>query len=300
VGAAQRYVSNELSHFVGSGKADPAEQYDILVKVLKTGWLTHSPEGHRGASLQLGKPISSDEFIQYRVVCFCDIPEPDLAIHVQKYSKFGLAFKKDFLTDQGACPVFYVAKEGPIANPKINMVSDQLVDRVKAALAKQDQPKPRQAAIEGILDRALYFDMSVEIVCDVLYALDAFCNEENQRQFRGLPIERVKRRLGQFFSLSGAQIDLLETGLKGNAQAANASRMITEFLMHHIFSFIKCFDAQLVPDDQRNYYMEREWRIAGNLSFNLNDVHRVFLPSGYAKKFRNDLPAYSAQLSFVD
>lgn len=95
---AQRYVSTELSHFVGRGQTEE-EQYQLLVhKILKTGWLTyapHDPALPRTASLDFSKPISTDEVINYQVVCFCDIPSSDLSIHVRKYSKFGLAFKRN-------------------------------------------------------------------------------------------------------------------------------------------------------------------------------------------------------------
>ncbi|MGE3623429.1 MAG: abortive infection system antitoxin AbiGi family protein, partial [Bdellovibrionales bacterium] len=108
----QRYISDELCHFVGRGKTDD-QQYDLLVnKILKTGWLTHPPHHNaaipRTAGLDLSKPISTDEAIKYQVVCFCDIPVSDLSIHIKKYGKFGLSFKKSFLIDRGACPVFYI------------------------------------------------------------------------------------------------------------------------------------------------------------------------------------------------
>ena len=115
---SQRYVSNELTHFVGRKEPTEADQYNLLIKILRNGWLTHAPHDDPLAptriNLDLSKSIGDDEAVGYRVVCFCDIPEPDLAIHVKKYSKFGLAFKKPFLIDKGASPVFYVVKEGPV------------------------------------------------------------------------------------------------------------------------------------------------------------------------------------------
>ncbi|HUL01276.1 MAG TPA: hypothetical protein VLX29_10555, partial [Nitrospirota bacterium] len=84
---SQRYISDELSHFVGKGKLE-SEQYDILVnKILKTGWLTYPPHDitrPRGLSLDFSSPISEDKALKYEVVCFCDIPDSDLAIHVSK------------------------------------------------------------------------------------------------------------------------------------------------------------------------------------------------------------------------
>src|SRR2546425_193273 len=38
----QRYVSDELTHFVGRGR-EPASQYELLIRILTSGWLTHPP-----------------------------------------------------------------------------------------------------------------------------------------------------------------------------------------------------------------------------------------------------------------
>ncbi len=112
----QRNVSSELSHFVGKDKPEQ-EQYQLLLDILRTGWLLHKPfdpAQPRTARLDLSRPVSTDKIIDYEVVCFCDIPSTDLAIHVRKYSKFALAFKKEFLIKKGACPVFYVANDSPV------------------------------------------------------------------------------------------------------------------------------------------------------------------------------------------
>jgi hypothetical protein len=53
-------------------------------------------------------------------------------------------------------------------------------------------------------------------------------------------------------------------------------------------------------DDVANFYMEREWRVGGNVRFNLNHVSRVFFPPEYASKFRADLPEYVGQVTFTD
>jgi len=46
--------------------------------------------------------------------------------------------------------------------------------------------------------------------------------------------------------------------------------------------------------------MEREWRIGNPVNFQLENVARVFLPGNYAKRFREDLPAYFGQIGFVE
>jgi len=32
----------------------------------------------------------------------------------------------------------------------------------------------------------------------------------------------------------------------------------------------------------------------------MSDVNRVFFPKGYAKQFRQDLPAYVGQITFIE
>src|ERR1700722_13654645 len=107
----QGYVSKELSHFVGKDLGEE-DQYALLVKILKSGWLTHAPHDHtlaRTVSLDLSKPMSTDEAVKYQVVCFCDIPVANLSLHMRKYSTFGLAFTKQFVIGRGAWPVHYIA-----------------------------------------------------------------------------------------------------------------------------------------------------------------------------------------------
>ena len=83
-------------------------------------------------------------------------------------------------------------------------------------------------------------------------------------------------------------------------QACQTIRMYIDFALNYVFTFMKCFDAKRSFEDESNYYMEREWRIGGNVQFTLNDVARVFFPASYAKRFRVDLPSYVGQISFID
>lgn len=109
---AQRYVSNELTHFTGQGLLDIEQQYAPLAKILNTGILkSRSPisSDHVGGvfmTIDPNEPLS--EMYSQTVICFCDIPPDDLRIHMGKYSRFGVAFLKAFLIEKGACPVFYI------------------------------------------------------------------------------------------------------------------------------------------------------------------------------------------------
>jgi hypothetical protein len=291
---AQRYVSNELSHFVGKGQLEEV-QYDILVnKILKTGWLTYPPHDlsrPRSLSLDFSSLISDDKALKYDVVCFCDIPDSDLAIHVNKYSKFGLAFKKEFLIDKGACPVFYVANESRVSANAVFIPDNFATDLIKAAQAR------------GWVDRALYFSTSVRALLDIFAALDAMCCDEERRFFKGgtvLSAAECKTRCGQLLGLSAVQISAAESALRGSALATKNIALFRDFLIAEVFSFIKCFDAKRTFDDDANYYMEREWRIGNHVNFSLADVSRVFFPSSYAQRFRADLPSYIGQISFID
>jgi hypothetical protein len=72
------------------------------------------------------------------------------------------------------------------------------------------------------------------------------------------------------------------------------------FLDLLVFAFIKYFDDAASDEDEANVYMEREWRVLGDVKFTLTDVHRVFMPERYAERFRADLPNYKGQLTSSD
>jgi hypothetical protein len=233
----QRYVSPELTHFVGRGLSED-QQYSLLVNdILNEGWLMHPPiddrqpnEGLSGSPLVGGShtpDVDGTEAAYWQGICFCDIPVTDLEIHMTKYSRFGLSFLKPFLVDKGANPVLYVASNS----------------------------------------QALSF---------------------------GLPGSR-----------SGDEVWLRHKVFRGNIQLFEDYRgklplTLRYFLDMLVFSFIKYFDDSTSDEDEANVYMEREWRVLGDVNFTLEDVHRVFMPERYAERFRADLPNYTGQLIFSD
>jgi Putative abortive phage resistance protein AbiGi, antitoxin len=74
---------------------------------------------------------------------------------------------------------------------------------------------------------------------------------------------------------------------------------IRKFLGYHIFAFLKPFNASTADTDPENFYMEREWRVLGNVDFAIDDIYRVFLPQEHARRLRDDVPEYAGQLTFV-
>ena len=77
--ATQRYISKELSHFVGRGR-DESDQYDLLIAILRSGWLLHppfNPSWSGNLSINPNARLSQGDMYTPEVVCFCDIPADD-------------------------------------------------------------------------------------------------------------------------------------------------------------------------------------------------------------------------------
>jgi hypothetical protein len=114
---SQRYVSPDLTHFVGRGLRSQEEQYALFRTILKERLLrARSPELPRLAAYALeihpSARLSGNRAFRGSYVCFCDIPLEDLDLHMRKYSRFGVAFPKNFLLEKGATPVIYVPGRG--------------------------------------------------------------------------------------------------------------------------------------------------------------------------------------------
>lgn len=246
---SQRYVSDELTHFVGRtlreevGDDEEREErrYELLSKVLRTGellaigpWLG-DPEKRPKVSRSVSWDPTQDltGMFTASVVCFCDIPVDDVRIHMDKYSEFGLAFSREFLLQNGANPVLYLA-------------NDAVID--DTGQANED-----------------LFNEEVRHAVEFLQAL-VFTEQEGTE---------VPKRLSD-----------------------EAMRLHT-FLMVHLFPLIKPFRGDLEDEHPNNFYMEREWRLHGDLDFELDDVRRVYVPERFARRLREDLPEYFGQVTFA-
>ena len=121
----QRYISNELTHFVGSklrkskNKSKEDKQYELLIRILGEGWLYNPKVGVELVIIPSAK-ISQNKMYLPQMVCFSDIPVEDLTLHVKKYSRFGISFNKDFVVKQGGVPVHYIPAQSHVkASPNI-------------------------------------------------------------------------------------------------------------------------------------------------------------------------------------
>jgi hypothetical protein len=61
-----------------------------------------------------------------------------------------------------------------------------------------------------------------------------------------------------------------------------------------IFGHLKFFDPTLPPDHAHNYYMEREWRVAGKVRFGPADIQRVYVSAEFMDRARAELPELGA------
>lgn len=258
----QRYISDELTHLVGRGcLSDLDRQFEILLKILKGGWLTHPPHHPcRAGNLRIQDDgqMSANAMYSPDVVCFCDIPRHELWFHAKKYGRCGLSFKKQFLVGKGASPVFYIAKNSVVSMPAD--LSDE---------ARMDEASMR------ILSEGSAALMDIE--------------------YRGSAFDKQAPLIRQLF-------ETLQTSALSERRFEEAERFvhIARFQYFQVFAFMKFFDASKSDDDPENYYMEREWRVLGNLQFSLADVACIMIPGSYCNRLRAELVDYCGEVAFID
>jgi len=108
--------------------------------------------------------------------------------------------------------------------------------------------------------------------------------------------------MGEYFAFVGTFSHWLmkNHGTPGVPDEHDRLMELTRFLDFHIFSYIKFFDHTCADDHTDNYYLEREWRVVGNVNFSIEDIETIFMPKAFARRFRADFPLYSAQLVLFD
>jgi hypothetical protein len=129
----QRYISNELTHFVGR-RLDADNQYTVLIEILRSGLLSHDPHDRTvigNLEIRDDAKLSNNTMYAPQAVCFCDIPFEHLAIHMSKYSQFGISFHKDFIAQSGGSPVFYVARKARVKTARSH--PPELIPKWRAA-----------------------------------------------------------------------------------------------------------------------------------------------------------------------
>ncbi|RDW21314.1 hypothetical protein CWR48_02560 [Oceanobacillus arenosus] len=234
----QRYVSKELTHFVGRHQPE-GKRFDLLIEIIQSGLLLHK---NTTEDIRINTHAHGlEDIVTPGITCFADIPINDLSLHMEKYSNFGLALKKDFLVEKGANPVYYIATNG-------------IVQEANGCLTGQNKR------------REDYFKTNVK----------------------------------RYFSLMNQVRDLIDKGEQESMQTLDELQWLDSFITKHIFAYLKPFDASKIDADKENYYLEREWRIIGDVQFTLDDITRILIPEEYGKQLRKALPDYVGQISFSE
>jgi hypothetical protein len=148
----QRYVSNELSHFVGSKSLNNVqEQYSVLKTILRNERITHDPNAPHTKGIEtmglygnINGSFASNTMYNPNMVCFCDIPASDLAIHTAKYGVCGLSFSKEFLAEKGVVPVFYTTKNAAAEFDEPAKRLEILFDRITRCNQDELPPELKQ------------------------------------------------------------------------------------------------------------------------------------------------------------
>ncbi len=146
----QRYISSELTHFVGKGLSEDT-QYQLLVKIISRGFLSHPPHSRNVTGNLIVNPsakMSENEMYNPQVVCFFFILVDDLPLHMGKYGRFGLAFEKKFIVSKGGRPVLYLPTTSRMTRNRRLSVTETL-DRLQAG---------KDPVVAENLEMGKYFD----------------------------------------------------------------------------------------------------------------------------------------------
>jgi hypothetical protein len=263
-GLTQRYISKELLHFVGRGM-DADAQFELFIKILSEGWITHPPHNPNvsgNLKVNTDASISNNEMYSPEITCFADIPLEDISLHMEKYSSIGLSFSKDFIAAQGGVPVHYLPTEAIVKRS-----ADLSPEKIQEIVASHGGEALHEHMYESV-SKAQHFDEMLK---------------EHHELFA------IFSELAQKSDPSPGVSGLFKRVLK-----------LERFLDFHLFSYFKFFDHRKAEDDQDNYYFEREWRIVGNLQFEIDDVKSVLIPSQYSRVFRERFPQYVGQVVFTN
>ena len=159
----QRYISNELFHFVGRNKSRE-EQYSILKAILTECKLGTGEKGAISTTISPLEDLSSNEVYTSEMVCFCDIPINDLRVHIDKYSPFGLSFLKKYLLSKGASPIWYISKKSTlnsecrIENARYHDKMYKIFSDFLCKIEDMEEKKPNNNFIKTSLSLCHYFD----------------------------------------------------------------------------------------------------------------------------------------------
>lgn len=204
------YVSRDFYHFVGRSTLNqPSQTYDTLLKVLDSECVSHPPHTGDWGTVRiteddLSKNLLTEDLIVPTVTCFCDIPLKSLGIHMKKYGKFAVGFKREFLLRYGVRPVIYVPYNElswMVAHGGLNVLGE--IDAKYKGFAKQVVPKAKKAKLKPNLltSEPTNFSQAIKSLQSVLQLhILSFIKPFNSRlpedHFHNYYMEREWRKFG--------------------------------------------------------------------------------------------------------
>ena len=105
--------------------------------------------------------------------------------------------------------------------------------------------------------------------------------------------EDFDERIADYFTLK----DLMEANRNDLMRQASTRGIverfekISSFLEFTVLGLLKPFDTRLPDAAPENVYLEREWRVLGDISFDQENVAKVYAPPGQVKRVEERFPA---------
>ena len=117
----------------------------------------------------------------------------DLDVHMRKYSRFGIAFTKDFLLEKGASPVMYVPGRGrpallpfrPYARGIVssnNVAFDEFWRRYQRLRSRmEDMPRELKEDVGGLFDDVREF-LDIHVLSHLKF-FDPYLHDEDKQNY---------------------------------------------------------------------------------------------------------------------
>jgi hypothetical protein len=271
------YINNNLIHFVGRNE-DVNSQYAIFKKILSEGCISFPPHNANqkpATNFNFNGRISENSLFNTDIVCFCDIPDDSLKIHINKYSKFGVGFTKDFLLKQGASPVMYIPLEGLSTMKDVPGINQQF---------------------STLTDEFNYFSQHLLDITQQVSFLILGLGKEKVNDIIKMFLDKIRPLDGGLTERNFFKEETLKGIYDNTNELFKNNFLLFQFIFFRFWCYIKFYDHTKESDDNDNYYYEREWRVIGNIRFTKQDIVRVYIPSDFNEIFKYDYPEFENRL----
>jgi hypothetical protein len=119
--------------------------------------------------------------------------------------------------------------------------------------------------------------------------------EASQHVTRAEIMDRIHAEASSLYA-KNCEVTLRESCDPGLRDYLSRVDHLLRLLYQMALAFVKPFDSSEPEDSANNFYMEREWRVYGDVLFAVRDVARIILPAAYADHFRGRFPDYGGEI----